>query len=244
MTTATGPEAELLVALKAGQLGSDIVELSGGSAPFLARYVPADAETPAGAVLFLSAQGRLITADPVAAALLHEFAGTDWAVIAPQLPLLASTAELSAYAELESAAVDRVRIALGYLAEQGYQHVVMIGADSGAALLRRCLTESVNTGVGAVAVLGRWEGAADDLKFPVLEIVAERDEAARRLAQVRKIAARKAGKKDYEQLTLAAAGLGFPGYEGELAHRLRGWAKRVSVSLPERTKPEPKPATR
>ncbi len=240
-----GPEADLLAAYKAGQLTSDVVELGGDSAPFLARYLPADSETPAGAVLFLPALGRFVTADPVAAAQLREFAGTDWAILAPQLPLLMRTAELSAYAELEALAVERVRAALDHLVAQGYTHVVMVGADSGATLLRRCLTENVSTGVGAIAVLGSWDGVADDLKFPVLEILAERDEAARTLAQARKIAARKAGKADYEQLTMAAAGRGFAGYEDDVASRLHGWARRVFAELADaapstrESKPEP-----
>lgn len=220
------PEAELRAAHAAGQLPADVVVL-GGEPGFLARYAPAEADTPRGALLVLPAQAARVTADALVDAAMRAHAASPWAVLAPQLPLLPDTVERAAYADTSDTAIARLRTALAWLTKEGYTSVVMVGADDSAALVNAALAAGASDGVRAVALLGRWEGALDQLTLPVLELHAEGDAAAHRLALARKAAARKSSKADYELATLDALGAARPGFEADAARRVRGWAERV-----------------
>jgi len=218
----TEREAELLARLEARTLGPDFLQLGPEEAPFVVRY--AAARAPArGAVLFVPAPGALVSADGATAAVFAEFAGSAWAVIAPQPPLPPPGAGAEAYAGLAAATGERICAALEHLVAEQVPAVALAGVDGAAERLVESLAGCTAESAVGLAASGRWDADVSALAVPVLELLPARDVAALRAAEARATAVAKAGKTDYRRLELADAGGDFTLYGEEVARRLHGW---------------------
>ncbi len=224
-STGSAAESALIARFEAGQLGAEYIVLDSNGGSFLARYEPAADAPPVGALLVVPGFARPISAEPAIDALLAEFPGNGWSVLAVQPKLPPPEAELATYSALQEPIQARLEAACARLQADGITRIVMVGLDGGAGVARRFLAEAASAAlVTGFASRGAWEGELKGLERPLIEFVGEFDWRAARVGDQRPKAARR-DQLPYRRYTLAGVGVDYASSSAEFARGLRGWVK-------------------
>ena len=201
----------------------ELVWLDADGEPVPAFFMPAASRHPEGVVILLHDLGAHPDWPDVIRPLREALVAAGWAVIAPQLPLLAPGAPRADYDEILGLAIARIHLALAHLQTLRFKRLAVVGYGAGASAGLAAFTDLPNSPLFAFTAIGL--GAVDGLvDVPFLDVVGALDESAvRDAAANRSLLARRNAQSQYRRLEIAGANHRFAGTSGELVKRVRGW---------------------
>lgn len=194
----------------------DAIELNDGKRNFLGIMTEAESDKPKGAVLILHGRGYHPAWPTVVQPLRTALPEDGWATLSIQMPVLVKDAKYFDYVPLFGDAHDRIKSALKYLSDEGYQRVVLLAHSCGAHMAMSYFRK--HTDKGLAAYIGIGSGATDykqkmvepfpfaEMKVPVLDIYGSNDfPAVLRMAGERKALITQAGHSKSKQAIVDGA---------------------------------------
>lgn len=175
-----------------------------------------------GGVIINVPVGTIVDSLPLYRALARSAAAAGWTVLSIQPPLPTAGADS---AQIEARAIARLDAAIGVLASQDIENVVIVGDADGAAIAVRFIAAQASPAISGFVGVGAWDASVDALDIPVLGVTGTRDTRAlsRQALRMARLGPREA---PVEVLRIDGAGRRFSGYEDMVAKRVRGWLER------------------
>lgn len=215
---------------------------------FLAIYTPAEANTQKGAVVLLHGRGVHPDWPQVIQPLRTQLPGTGWATLSIQLPVLPNEAGLKKYVPLFRESPDRIRVAIDYLQQQGFNNIVLIGHSLGNNMATDYLAQSNDDRVHAFVGINMEAMKQPkqyllldnvdtllNVKVPVLDIYgSESIEPVIKSVDRRAYIIYHTLDKNSRQIEVKGANHFFQGYENELLSAITGWLDRTAPSYQSR----------
>lgn len=134
------------------------------------------AEKPRGAVLVVHGRGWAPDVD-LYSDLRVLIARAGWSTLAIQMPVLDGTGKIGDYVFLYPDAIERLQVAVDWLAARGFQRIAIVSHSLGATMANQYLIRATDGKVGAWAFLSIINGLEDmfRMKIPVLDLYADGD---------------------------------------------------------------------
>lgn len=223
---------------------SETVWLQAGGEEFLGLFNRQSSDNASGAVIILHGMGAHADWPRLISPLRLNLPGQGWSTLSIQLPLVAIEHPIEDYGKTLSAAKDRLEAAVRFLQTRKYLNIVVIGHSFGAATVLSYLSDSQRPRILALAAIGLQEypflkpainvlDLIEAARLPILDIYGGRDYLrVRNHAPDRRLAAKKAGNKNYKQVEVPGANHYFYKMEDVLAKQIRGWLDKTAPGVP------------
>ena len=149
-----------------------------------------------------------------------------------QMPILANDADQGEYAPLFSEAPSRFEAALGYLDEEGYRDIIIIGHSTGASMAAYYLSQSNVPAVQSFVLIGMSPGikgsenieALEKIKVPVMDLYGSEDlPLVLGSVEQRAVAGNKQAGFQYLQIRVDGANHFYQGHEEMLVKQVIEW---------------------
>ena len=163
------------------------------------------------------------------------------ATLSIQLPILTSSTNVADYGKTLQRANQRIRQAVAYLHNQGFQRIILIGFNFGASTAAYYLATDSQQEIDAfvaISILARkfLSPKVDVVKLlqgiqvPILDIYAEKDHAEILNGIVdRRLAATISGNRHFRQLEIKKAQYDYSGYESQLIDNISEWISTLKT---------------
>jgi pimeloyl-ACP methyl ester carboxylesterase len=211
---------------------------------FLSIYTPAEASVHKGAVVLLHGRGVHPDWPQVIQPLRTQLPGKGWATLSIQLPVLPNEAGLQKYVPLFRESPARIRKAIDYLQQQGFNNIILIGHSLGNNMATEYLAHSNDkriqafVGINMEAMKQPKQYLVLDnvhslfqVKVPVLDIYgSESIEPVIKSVDRRAYVVYHSLDKKSQQIEVKGANHFFQGYENDLLSAITGWLDRASPS--------------
>ena len=212
---------------------------------FLALYMEATTPRSRGGVILLHDIGAHPDWPELIAPLRTQLPRYGWHTLSLQMPLLSDHPTPQEYVELFSEARARIAAGVDYFSSRGIYNMVVVGHSLGGAMGLTWLASEAGKQSRAIAFVGigvydhehmdtsiTSDKSIAQLTIPVLDIVGNLD---RRVvldsANARATQAKKAGRKNYQLVTIPGADHFFTGLENSLVKRIRVWLNKQAPSM-------------
>jgi acetyl esterase/lipase len=163
----------------------DAVELNDGERDFMGVMTEAETDKPKGAVLIMHGRGYHPAWPTVIQPLRTMLPEQGWSTLSIQLPVLGKDAKYFDYLPIFSFAYPRIRAAIQYLREAGYERVIVLAHSCGAHMMMSYIHKNGDKEFDGYISVG--SGATDykqpmkeefpfaGMKVPVLDIYGSND---------------------------------------------------------------------
>lgn len=212
---------------------------------FLALYMESTTPRSRGGVLLLHDIGAHPDWPELIAPLRTQLPGYGWHTLSLQMPLLSDHPTAQEYDDLFHEARARITAGIEFFSSHGLYNMVVVGHSLGGAMGLTWLASEDGKQSKVIAFVGigvydheqmhtslSTDKSIAQLEIPVLDIVGSQD---RRIVlesvAARSTTAKKAGKKNYQQLTITGADHFFTGLETNLVKRIRVWLNKQAPSM-------------
>ena len=205
---------------------------------FLTIYTPAEAASPRGTVLLVHGIGahpdwpQVI--QPLRSGLSERLSEKGWQSLSIQMPLPPEGIDTAGWEALLREGIDRLQVALAWLAGKDMRPVTLIAHSRGGVDLLHFAATHASDMITSLVLIGTSGGYDDvpvdvgplqslqDIKTPILDLYGENDhESVIKTAPNRRKAA--AGNPDYEQIMVPGADHFFDGEETALLTEVTRW---------------------
>lgn len=218
----------LLQHLEQGRLSPDHQRLDNNGKPLLIRYQAARGAQTYGAVVVIPEIPSVVSRHSSIDALLAELPPNGWGVLVLQPPLLSRRADVEDYAALLPEVAEQIKVALGFLHNEGLSKISLVSFEAGAEAARLLLGDStINADIETFVTRGYWQGGLEGIELPVLELVGARDKRAIRASETRQRYAERELYEIYQQHKLNGIGRNYALMDDAVARYLRGWLVRT-----------------
>jgi len=235
-------EQDLAEALMQRVDRGEAVWLTAGSDRFPGIYSQQLSEKAQGAALILHGMGEHPDWPEVIAPLRLQLPEHGWATLSILLPVLESGEPLSAYGETITRASSRIGAAVRYLRDKKFLNIVIIGQSFGATAGAYYLAGS-GTGIQAFVGISMQDydflqprldlnNTLSHIDIPILDLYGGRDyNEVLRLAEQRRLEAKKLNRRQYQQIVIDGADHNFAGLENVMIRRIRGWLDKAAPGV-------------
>jgi len=209
------------------------VWLNNGTNDFLSIYIEAE-ENKDRAVILMHGTGVHPDWSQVIQPLRVRLAEQNWNTLSIQMPVLANDADHLAYAPLYDEVAPRINAAIKYLNKLGSKDIILLAHSQGSTMTAYYLSTSKQKINGFIAIglssFGkdpRMDGvkSLEKIKLPILDLYADEDlENILSTTQLRALAAKKAGNKNYSQKKIKGNHF-YDGNEDNLVKTVGDWLK-------------------
>ena len=161
------------------------------------------------------------------------------ATLSIQLPILTSDTNVADYGWTLKPAANRIRQAIEFLRDRGFQQIILIGFNFGASTAANYLANESQPGIDgfiAISILARKflrpkvdvVNLLQGIRVPILDIYAEMDHAVilNGIAD-RRLAASISGNHRFRQLEIKKAQYDYNGYEHQLVNEITEWINKL-----------------
>ena len=223
-----------------GIVVGDTVDLNDGERDFIGILTEAESEQAKGAILILHGRGFHPAWPTVIQPLRTSLPENGWATLSIQLPVLDKDAKYFDYVPLFPYAHSRIKPALKYLKEEGYERVVVLAHSCGGHMMMSYLNKYDDSEFDAYISVG--SGATDykqpmledfpfaKMKVPILDIYGSEDfPAVLRKAQERKNLIWQGGNRKSSQIVVSGADHYYtkPGNVEKLTEEISNWLENL-----------------
>ena len=235
-------ERDLAEALMQRVERGEAVWLTTGTDRFPGIYSQQLSEKAQGAALVLHGMGGHPDWPEVIAPLRLQLPEHGWATLSILLPVLEAGEPLSAYGETIARASSRIGAAVRYLRDKKFLNIVIIGQSFGATAGAYYLAGS-GTGIQAFVGISMQDydflqprldlsSTLSHIDIPILDLYGSRDyNEVLRLAEQRRLEAKKRNRRQYQQIAIDGADHNFSGLENVMIRRLRGWLDKAAPGV-------------
>ncbi len=210
---------------------------------FLALLIKQTNDKAQGAVIILHGMGAHAdwpqTISPMRKALPEQ----GWTTLSIQLPVIAPKNQVEDYGKTLERAAERIKAAIRLLHKHKFRNIVAIGHSFGAASVLSYLEKEKEQKIISLVAIGLQDYAfvkppidllklIKKTKIPVLDIYGSRDfkEAIDQAAD-RRLAAKKGGNRQYDQIEIEGADHYFTKLDDVLIKRIRGWMIKAAPGM-------------
>ncbi|MCZ6526935.1 MAG: DUF3530 family protein [Gammaproteobacteria bacterium] len=218
----------------------EVIWLKARGSQFLTLFNEQLTENSQGAVIIVHGMGAHADWPNVVAPLRNRLPNIGWATLSIQMPVLAPEQPLSEYGKTITVGISRIQSAVQYLRQRKFLNIAIIGYSFGAATAAEFLARTKKSRIAAFVGISlqaqkflnptiKLLRALEKINIPVLDIYGSRDfTEVIRLADDRRLAGRKRGRRTYHQLVIEGADHYFTGLEDVLSRRIRGWLDKAA----------------
>lgn len=218
----------------------EVIWLKARGSQFLTLFTEQLTVNSQGAVIIVHGMGAHADWPNVVAPLRKRLPKMGWATLSIQMPVLPPEEPLSEYGKTITLGSRRIQSAIQYLRQRKFLNIAIIGYSFGAATAAEFLAKTQKNQVAAFVGISlqtqkflnptiKLLRALEKINMPVLDIYGSRDfSEVIRLADDRRLAGRKQGRRTYHQLVIEGADHYFAGLEDVLSRRIRGWLDKAA----------------
>ncbi len=222
---------------------TETVWLKAGEEEFLGLFNRQTSDKAAGAIIILHGMGAHADWPRLISPLRLSLPEQGWSTLSIQLPLVAIDNPVEDYGKTLVAATARLEAAVRFLRTRKYLNIVVVGHSFGAATVLSYLSDPQRPRILALAAIGLQEypflkpainvlALIEAAQLPILDIYGARDyRRVRNHAPDRRLAAKKAGNKNYRQVEVPGANHYFYKMEDVLAKQIRGWLDKAAPGV-------------
>ncbi len=218
------------------------IQLKSGKYDVFALYTVHQIPEKKGAVVLLHGMAAHPDWPGVISQLRQSLPKKGWSTLSIQLPVLASEEPIEDYGKTTGEAGRRIKLAVKYLQEQGYEHVVVIGYSFGAALAVKYLAQENPGTLGLVGISMQAQPFLSPRLFllkelgkidiPILDIYGSLDrESIIDAATDRRLAVRNADNIYYKQIMIGGADHDYTNQEDILLKRILVWIDELVAKM-------------
>ncbi|MFQ5660008.1 MAG: DUF3530 family protein [Gammaproteobacteria bacterium] len=223
----------------------ELIQLNGGGRQFLGLYHEQTTEKAQGAAIIVHSMGEHPDWPEVIAPLRKKLPDLGWTTLSLQMPVLPPGTALADYGKTLGEGGRRIQSAIQYLKGRKFLNIVIIGYSFGAAVVADFLAASGNRYNNVKAFVGismqaqeflnprlKLLARLENIALPVLDIYGSRDfDNVLRQVDDRRLAGRRKGGRDYQQIMIEGADHYFTGLDEFLVRHIRGWLDKAAPGV-------------